>query len=104
MVYVGCGGCVRPFKSMKDVVTTFKEYTYYCEGSERERYMSIVMEALDNIGKQEACISDGMRVFEIGFELSKLNPDQLATIRKGFGITVEELTKMAVKYKERVSK
>lgn len=104
MVYVSCGGYIKPYKDMKEVLTFFKNCTYYCEGSERERYMNIVVEALDNLGKQEVCVGDGMGAFGVDFDIMTLTEEQLATIRKGFHLTVEELAKMAVKYRERVSK
>ena len=104
MVYVSCGGYVRPYKNMKEVLETFKEYTYWCEGSERERYMIIVMQALDNLDKNEVCVSDGMRVVGVDFDIMSLTTEQLATIRKGFHLTPEELVKFATKYEERRDK
>ena len=104
MVYVSCGGYIRPYKNMREVLEFFKECSYYCEGSERERYMTIVMEALDNIDKKEVCISDGMRAFGVDFDIMKLTEAQLDTIRKGFHLTVGELTKFAMRYKERGDK
>lgn len=101
MVYVSCGGYVRPYKNMKEVLKFFKECASYCEGSERERYMTIVLEALDNIDKNEVCISDGMRTFGIDFDIMKMSTEQLAIIRKGFGITAEELAQFASRYNAR---
>lgn len=104
MVYVSCGGYIKPFKNIEEVIEFYKECTYYCEGSERERYMNIVMEALDNIGKQEVCVSDGMRAFGVDFDIMTLTEAQLETIRKGFHLTPEELARFATKYKERMEK
>lgn len=101
MVYVSCGGYIRPYKNMKEVLKFFKECASYCEGSERERYMNIVMEALDNLEKQEVCISDGMRAFGVDFDIMKLTEAQLDTIRKGFHLTVEELAGFASRYNAR---
>lgn len=104
MVYVSCGGHIKPYKNMREVLEFFKECSYYCEGSERERYMTIVMEALDNLDKQEVCISDGERAFGVDFDILTLTEKQLETIRKGFHLTVEELARFATKYKERMDK
>lgn len=104
MVYVSCGGYIKPYKNMKEVLAFFKECSYYCEGSERERYMTIVMEALDNLDKKEVCISDGMRAFGVDFDILTLTEKQLETIRKGFHLTVGELTRFATMYKERMEK
>lgn len=101
MVYVSCGGYIRPYKNMKEVMTFFKECASWCEGSERERYMTIVLEALDNIDKDEVCISDGMKSFGIDFDIMEMSEKQLATIRKGFGITAEELAGYAARYNAR---
>lgn len=101
MVYVSCGGYIKPYKNIKEVIEFFKECTYYCEGSERERYMNIIVDALDHMGKQEVCISDGMSTFGVDFDIMTLTEAQLATIRKGFHLTVEELARFAMRYKER---
>jgi hypothetical protein len=104
MVYVSCGGYIKPYKNIKEVIEFYKECTYYCEGSERERYMNIIVDALDHMGKQEVCLSDGMRVHGVDFNINDLTEKQLMTIRIGFKLTVEELAKFAIKYKERMEK
>jgi hypothetical protein len=101
MVYVSCGGYIKPYKNIKEVIEFYKECTYYCEGSERERYMNIIVDALDHMGKQEVCLSDGMRVHGVDFNINDLTEKQLMTIRTGFKLTVEELANYAVKYAKR---
>ena len=104
MVYVSCGGYIKPHKNMREVLEFYKECSYYCEGRERERYMNIVMIALDNLDSQEVCISDGMNAFGVAFDIMELTEAQLATIRKGFHLTPEELARFATKYNERRGK
>lgn len=104
MVYVSCGGYIKPHKNMREVLEFYKECSYYCEGSERERYMNIVMIALDNLDEQEVCINDGMRTCGVAFDILTLTETQLETIRKGFHLTPEELARFATKYKERTGK
>lgn len=104
MIYVSCGGHIEKYKNIEEVIKFYKECAGWCEGSERSRYMSIIIDALDLSGKKTACITDGIRTFGIDFDPSTLSPSEIRAIMKGFGLTKSEIDRFKKDYEERRNK
>jgi hypothetical protein len=104
MIYVSCGGHIEKYKNIEEVIQFYKECAACSEGSERSRYMSIIVDALSLNGKEPAFITDGMRPFGIDFDPSTLSPSEIRAIMKGFGITKSEIDRFKKDYEERRNK